>query len=190
VAVAGDRIAAVSPPGELAPTSGTEVVALDGLTLAPGFIDVHTHYDAQVLWDGDLTPSSWHGVTSVLMGNCGFSMAPTRPEHRDMVVRPLKNVGGMAADALSAGIDWCFETFPEYLKAVEERAPRLNVGAFIGHSAVRLYVLGGEERTATEDEIATMREVVEEAVAAGAVGFATSKQPAHQGAYGRPRPSR
>ena len=89
VAIAGDRIAAVRRPGELAPASGAEVVALDGLTLAPGFIDVHTHYDAQVLWDGDLTPSSWHGVTSVLMGNCGFSMAPTRPEHRDIVVRTL-----------------------------------------------------------------------------------------------------
>jgi N-acyl-D-aspartate/D-glutamate deacylase len=190
VAVAADRIAAVGAPGEITPTTGTMVVDLDGLTLAPGFIDVHTHYDAQALWDGDLTPSSWHGVTSVVMGNCGFSMAPTRPEHRDTVVRTLENVEGMSAEALNAGIDWCFETFPEYLRALEQRRTRLNVAAFVGHSAVRLFVLGGEERPATEDEVHIMRRIVREAVTAGAVGFATSKQPAHQGAFGRPVPSR
>jgi N-acyl-D-amino-acid deacylase len=190
VAVAGDRIAAVRPPGELSPTEGTEVVDLDGLVLAPGFIDVHTHYDAQILWDGDLTPSSWHGVTSVVMGNCGFGVAPTRPEHRDTVVRTLENVEGMSADALEAGIDWCFETFPEYLAALDARRKRLNVGAFVGHTPLRLFVLGGDERAAGPDEVEAMKALVREAIEAGALGFSTSKQPAHQGAYGRPVPSR
>jgi N-acyl-D-aspartate/D-glutamate deacylase len=190
VAVTGDRITAVAAPGELTPEPTTEVVDLTGLALAPGFIDVHTHYDAQILWDGDLTPSSWHGVTSVVMGNCGFGVAPTHPEHRDLIVRLLENVEGMSMDALNAGIDWCFETFPEYLAAIDARAKRLNVGAFLGHSPLRLFVTGGEERAATEDELATMRRLLREALDAGALGFSTSRQPAHQGAYGRPVPSR
>jgi N-acyl-D-amino-acid deacylase len=190
VAVEADRIASVRPPGELSPASATEVVDLDGLTLAPGFIDIHTHYDAQILWDGDLTPSSWHGVTSVVMGNCGFGVAPTRPEHRDTIVRTLENVEGMSMEALDAGIDWCFETFPEYLTALDQRAKRLNVGAFIGHTPLRLFVLDGDERAASDDEVATMQAIVREAMAAGALGVSTSRQPAHQGAFGRPVPSR
>ena len=190
VAVTGDRISAVGRPGELTPDPGTEVVDLGGLVLAPGFIDVHTHYDAQILWDGDLTPSSWHGVTSVIMGNCGFGVAPTRPEHRDLIVRLLENVEGMSMEALNAGIDWCFETFPEYLAALDRRPKRLNVGAFIGHSPLRLFVLGPEERPATADELQAMRRILREALDAGAIGFSTSRQPAHQGAYGRPVPSR
>jgi N-acyl-D-aspartate/D-glutamate deacylase len=188
VAVMGDRITGVGPPGSL--SGAGEVVDLDGLVLAPGFIDVHTHYDAQILWDGDLTPSSWHGVTSVVMGNCGFGVAPTRPEHRDVIARTLENVEGMALEALEAGIDWCFESFPEYLGALDARAKRLNVGAFVGHSPVRLFVLGGEERAASADEVDAMCAVVREAIEAGAIGFSTSRQPAHQGAYGRPVPSR
>ena len=171
-------------------TAGADVVDLDGLVLAPGFIDVHTHYDAQVLWDGDLTPSSWHGVTSVVMGNCGFGVAPTRPEHRDLIVRLLENVEGMSMDALDAGIDWCFETFPEYLAALDARPKRCNVGAFLGHSPLRLYVVGNEERPATEGEVAAMQDLLREGLRAGAIGFSTSRQPAHQGAYGRPVPSR
>jgi N-acyl-D-aspartate/D-glutamate deacylase len=190
VAVAGDRIAAVGAPGDLTPAAGTEVIDLGGLALAPGFVDVHTHYDAQILWDGDLTPSSWHGVTSVVMGNCGFGVAPARPEHRDLVVRLLENVEGMSMDALNAGIDWCFETFPDYLAALDARAKRLNVGAFVGHSPLRLFVTGGEERPATAEELAAMRRLLREGLDAGALGFSTSRQPAHQGAYGRPVPSR
>jgi N-acyl-D-aspartate/D-glutamate deacylase len=190
VLVEGDRIAAIRPPGQLPAGSETEVVDLDGLVLAPGFIDIHTHYDAQILWDGDLTPSSWHGVSSVIMGNCGFGVAPNRPEHRDVIVRTLENVEGMSMDALQTGIDWCFETFPEYLRAIDERPKRLNVGAFLGHTPLRLFVLGGDERPATDDELDTMRGLVREAMEAGAVGFSTSRQPAHQGAFGRPVPSR
>jgi N-acyl-D-aspartate/D-glutamate deacylase len=190
VAIEGDRIAVVSQAGELTAPPGAKVVDLDGLTLAPGFVDVHTHYDAQVLWDGDLTPSSWHGVTSVVMGNCGFGVAPTHPVHRDIIVRTLENVEGMSMESLDEGIDWCFETFPQYLAALGRRRKRLNVGAFLGHSALRLFVLGGEERPATPEEVATMADLLREAIAAGAIGFSTSRQPNHQGAYGRPVPSR
>jgi N-acyl-D-amino-acid deacylase len=190
VAVTGDRITAVAPPGSLTPSPETKVVDLDGLVLAPGFIDIHTHYDAQILWDADLTPSSWHGVTSVVMGNCGFGVAPTLPEHRDIIVRTLENVEGMSQEALNAGIDWCFETFPQYMTALEQRGKRLNVGAFLGHTPLRLYVLGGEERPATADEVERMRQLLREALDVGAIGFSTSRQPAHQGAYGRPVPSR
>ena len=190
VAVEGGRISAVADPGVLVPGDGAEVMNLHGLVLAPGFVDIHTHYDAQILWDADLTPSSWHGVTSVVMGNCGFGVAPTRPEHRDVIVRTLENVEGMAIEALDAGIDWCFETFPEYLAALDERPKRLNVGAFVGHTPVRLFVTGGEEREAAPAEVEAMCAVVREALVAGALGFSTSRQPAHQGAYGRPVPSR
>jgi len=190
VAVTGDLITAIGRPGELTPGRQTRVTDLGGLALAPGFIDIHTHYDAQVLWDGDFTPSCWHGVTSVIMGNCGFGVAPTRPAHRETVVRTLENVEGMSMEALSAGIDWCFETFPQYLAALEERGKRLNAGAFLGHTPLRLFVLGGEERAATPDELQTMRSLLREALEAGAIGFSTSRQPAHQGAFGRPVPSR
>jgi N-acyl-D-aspartate/D-glutamate deacylase len=190
VAVTGMRITAVAAPGSLTATGATQVVDLDGLVLAPGFIDIHTHYDAQILWDGDLTPSCWHGVTSVVMGNCGFGVAPTRPEHREIIVRTLENVEGMSMSALNAGIDWCFETFPQYMDALAARAKRLNVGAFIGHTPLRLFVLGGEERAATAAEVASMGRILGEALDAGAIGFSTSRQPAHQGAFGRPVPSR
>ena len=190
VAITGDRITAVAAAGELEPEPGTEVVDLAGLVLAPGFIDIHTHYDAQILWDGDLTPSCWHGVTSVVMGNCGFGVAPTRPEHRDIIVRTLENVEGMSIEALEVGIDWSFETFDDYLAAIDQRSKRLNVGLFVGHTPVRLFVLGGEERAATEAEVEQMCAIVRDAIEAGAIGFSTSRQPAHQGAFGRPVPSR
>ena len=167
------------------------MVDLDGLVLAPGFIDIHTHYDAQILWDGDLTPSSWHGVTSVVMGNCGFGLAPTRPEHRDIVVRTLENVEGMSIEALNAGIDWCFETFPEYLAAIDRRPKRLNVGAFIGHTPLRLFVLGRRGAGGdTDDEMDTMRAIVGRGHGGRRHRVLHSRQPAHQGAYGRPVPSR
>jgi N-acyl-D-amino-acid deacylase len=190
VAVEQDRISQVEAPGRLKPGPGVQVVDLDGLVLAPGFIDVHTHYDAQILWDGDLTPSSWHGVTSVVMGNCGFGVAPTHPQHRDVIVRTLENVEGMSMEALNQGIDWCFETFPEYLAAIDGRSKRINVAAFLGHSALRLFVVGAEERAATEAEVQQMQAVLREGLEAGAIGFSTSRQPNHQGAFGRPVPSR
>ena len=190
VVIEGGRIASVGEsPGV---RSGVEEVDLSGLVLAPGFIDIHTHYDAQVLWDPDLTPSCWHGVTSVAMGNCGFGIAPTRPEHRSTIAHTLENVEGMSAEALEAGIPWGFETFPEYLDTLDGIPKRINVGAFIGHTPLRLYVMGDDaiERAATDDEVDDMRRAVLEAMAAGALGFATSRSPTHAGAGGRPVPSR
>jgi N-acyl-D-aspartate/D-glutamate deacylase len=188
VGVTDGRIVAV---GEV-PDADAEIVDLAGLVLAPGFIDMHTHYDAQVLWDPDLTPSCWHGVTSVVMGNCGFGIAPTRAEHHDVIARTLENVEGMSYEALAAGIDWCFETFPEYLDALEARPKRLNVGALAGHTPLRTYVMGDDatEREATDEEVARMRELARESLEAGAVGFSTSTAPTHSGADGKPVPSR
>lgn len=172
----------------------TETVDARGRVVAPGFIDLHTHYDAQVLWDRMLTISPWHGVTTVVIGNCGFGVAPTRPAHRDLVLRTLEKVEGMSLAALEAGCgdDWGFETFPEYLDAVERRGTAINVGAFIGHTPLRLYVMGeaATERPATADESAQMKAIVKDAIAAGALGFASSKAPTHLGYGGKPVPSR
>jgi N-acyl-D-amino-acid deacylase len=160
--------------------------------VAPGFIDIHTHYDAQVFWDPALTPSCYHGVTTVVAGNCGFSIAPTRPEHRDMIARTLEKVEDMDVAALTAGIPWNFETFPEYLSSVEQRGLGLNFAAYIGHTALRLYVMGDAayDRTATADEVSEMQEVIRGALEAGAIGFATSSAPTHRGIDGKPVPSR
>ncbi|MCZ6895745.1 MAG: amidohydrolase family protein [Gammaproteobacteria bacterium] len=177
-----------------APGDASETIDAAGHVVAPGFVDIHTHYDAQILWDRMLTISPWHGVTTVVMGNCGFSVAPTRPAHRDMMIRTLENVEGMTASALQAGLgeDWPFETFPEYLDVIESRGIAINVGAMIGHTALRTYVMGEEatEREATAAEIDHMRALVDEAMTAGALGFATSKAITHVGYQGKPVPSR
>ena len=163
-----------------------------GCIVAPGFIDIHTHYDAQVFWDPSLTPSSFHGVTTVIAGNCGFSIAPTRPEHHDLIARTLENVEDMDVAALAAGVPWNFETFPEYLAAVSDLPLSLNFTAYIGHTALRLFVMGEDayERAATAEEIDQMVIVLTEALDAGAAGFATSVAPTHRGVDGKPIPSR
>jgi N-acyl-D-amino-acid deacylase len=168
------------------------VIEAQGRVVAPGFFDVHTHYDAQVFWDPALTSSCWHGVTSVVAGNCGFSLAPTRPAQRQAMVRTLQAVEDMSEKMLDAGIDWRFETFGEYLSLIERRGTILNYGCYVGHSPVRLFVMGdaGYEREATPDEIARMREVVAESMRAGAVGFASSFSANHRGDRGLPVPSR
>jgi N-acyl-D-amino-acid deacylase len=188
VAVENGRIAEVGSD-----LSGDRRLDADGAVVAPGFIDIHTHYDAQVFWDPALTPSCFHGVTTVVAGNCGFSIAPTRPADRDLVGRTLEKVEDMDPACLAIGIPWDdFETFPEYLEAVRRRGTTLNFSAYLGHTALRLYVMGPEasQRTATEDEIATMAAMVEDAMASGAAGFATSLAVTHLGADGRPIPSR
>ena len=189
VGITDGRIAAI---GTLAAGTGETEVDLSGLVLAPGFIDPHTHYDAQILWDADLTPSSWHGVTTVITGNCGFTLAPCRPEHRGLATRTLENVEGMPIEALDAGIDWDFTTFPEYLNTLDRKPKRLNVAPLVGHSAVRFFVMGGQatQRSATAAEIGEMRSIVRHALQAGAVGFSSSNSPTHIGAGGDPVPSR
>jgi len=180
----------------LGKAKGAAVRTIDatGRVVAPGFVDIHTHYDAQVLWDPMLTCSPWHGVTSVVVGNCGFGVAPTRPEHRDLVLRTLERVEGMSLAALKAGIgaDWPFETFPQYMDALERQPLGINVAVMVGHTPVRLAVMGDESttRAATPAEIAQMKGIVAEAMEAGAVGFATSVSKVHIGYSGRPVPSR
>jgi len=174
--------------------SARETLDASGCVVAPGFVDIHTHYDAQVFWDRMLSISPWHGVTSVVIGNCGFGIAPTRPEHRDLILRTLESVEGMSLAALRAGVgaEWPFESFAEFLDAIEARGTAIHVGALVGHTPVRLYALGEEatEREASESEIRLMQRLVREALAAGALGFATSKAPTHVGYAGRPVPSR
>lgn len=174
--------------------SAARTIDAGGRFVAPGFVDIHTHYDAQIFWDRMLTISPWHGVTSVVMGNCGFGVAPTRDAHRDLILRTLENVEGMNLAALWQGLGerWPFESFPEYLDAIEHRGSAINVGALVGHTPVRTYVMGEEatEREATDEEIAQMEAIVTEALRAGAIGFATSWAPTHVGYEGRPVPSR
>lgn len=187
VAITGDRISDIGSG-----LSGKVELDAGGQVVAPGFIDIHTHYDAQVFWDPALTPSCYHGVTSVIAGNCGFSIAPTRASHQDLIARTLENVEDMNVDSLAEGIPWDFETFPEYLNSISGRGIALNFGAYIGHTALRLFVVGDEayERASTDEEVARMVEVVAEAIDAGAAGLATSFAMTHRGADGLPIPSR
>jgi N-acyl-D-aspartate/D-glutamate deacylase len=188
VAVRDGRIAAIGP--DLGPAR--ERVDAGGLALAPGIVDIHTHYDAQLTWDPFATPSTALGVTTVVIGNCGFTIAPCRPADRDLTLRNLTHVEGMSLEALRAGVRWDFETYPEFLDAMERRGVVPNVGSFLGHSSLRTYVLGADatRRAATADEIAEMRRLVLEAVRAGAIGFATSTLEQHNGENGVPMPSR
>lgn len=173
--------------------SGDRELDASGAIVAPGFIDIHTHYDAQVFWDPALTPSCFHGVTTVVAGNCGFSLAPTREGDRENLALTLEKVEDMDPASLMEGIPWDFETFPEYLASVEKRGTLLNYTAYIGHTALRLYHLGAEAaygRAATEAEVAAMSQSVREAMEAGAVGLATSFAPTHVGIGGKPVCSR
>lgn len=182
--------------GRLVPPSAApadaRVLDASGCIVAPGFIDIHTHYDAQVFWDAALTPSSFHGVTSVVAGNCGFTIAPTRADGREIIARTLENVEDMDFDALASGVSWEFETFPEYLAAVQRLRPSLNFACYVGHTALRLYVMGPDayERAATRAEIDEMRRLLREALEAGGAGFSTSLAPTHVGFQGKPVPSR
>ncbi len=172
----------------------TTTIDATGKVVSPGFVDVHTHYDAQILWDRMLSISPWHGVTTTVIGNCGFGVAPTRAAHRKLILQTLEKVEGMSLDALQEGLGdaWPFETFPQYLDTVEKRGSAINVAALFGHTPLRLYVMGEEstERASTPDELAAMKKLMREAMEAGAIGFGTSVSVSHNGYAGKPVPSR
>src|SRR5581483_5895318 len=188
VAVTGDRITAV---GDVPARATTEVDGA-GLAVAPGFIDVHTHYDCQLFWDPSASPSPWHGVTTVVMGNCGFTIAPCRAPDRETLMQLLLFVEGMPIETLRAGIPWAWEDFGGYLGALERRGLGPNVAAFIGHSAIRYRVMGraAVERAASAEERTAMAALVRDGMAAGAIGWSTSLSPTHFFGDGTPAPSR
>ncbi len=157
------------------------VIDADGLIVAPGFVDGHTHMDAQVAWDRIGSCSCWHGVTTVIMGNCGFALAPCRPEEREWFARCLTAVEDIPTESMLAGIDWTWESFPEYLATVDRLPKAINYGAYIGHSALRMYVMGKRalSETATDADLARMANAVREAIRAGAMGFSSSRATTH-----------
>ena len=190
VGIRGGKVVSIGKVTEAA----HRVIDARGKIVAPGFVDIHTHYDAQVLWDPMLTVSPWHGVTTAVMGSCGFGIAPTKAAGRDLILRTLERVEAMSLDALNAGIgpQWPFETFAQYLDLIEARGTAINTAVMIGHTPVRLYVMGAEavERAATADEVTRMRAIVCEGIKAGAIAFATSVSQVHVGFDGKPVPSR
>lgn len=173
-------------------SAATERIDAEGHIVSPGFIDGHTHMDAQVAWDQLGTCSCWHGVTSVVMGNCGFALAPCQPEEREWIARCLEAVEDIPVDAMMNGIDWTWETFPEYLDQVAQLPKAINYSAFIGHSALRMYVMGRRalSEVANEDDLRRMGAVVEEALQVGAVGLSTSRATTHITPDGSPIASR
>jgi N-acyl-D-aspartate/D-glutamate deacylase len=199
-----DGLGSAPTPGDLAVSQGQiagigknlgpskQTIDADGLALMPGIIDNHTHYDAQLTWDPLASPSSSLGVTTAVIGNCGFTIAPCRPADRELILKNLTQVEGMSLEVLQAGTRWDFETVPEFFAMLERQGVALNVAGFVGHSSVRTYVMGEDasKRAATAAEVAKMRDIVLEGVRAGAVGFATSTSPNHNGHGGMPMPSR
>jgi N-acyl-D-aspartate/D-glutamate deacylase len=169
-----------------------EVLDADGQVVAPGFVDGHTHMDAQVFWDPLGTSSCWHGITSVVMGNCGFTLAPCAAPNRHMVVRNLQRAEDIPVEAMEAGIDWRWTTFPEFLDCLEALPKGINYSGYIGHSALRTYVMGERafEKAATEDDLRAMERELRDAIRAGAMGFTTSRSPSHETPEGLPVASR
>ncbi|HKY15571.1 MAG TPA: amidohydrolase family protein [Microthrixaceae bacterium] len=187
VAVDGDRIVEV---GRVEGSGRAEIDA-DGLLVTPGFVDIHTHYDGQVTWDELLTPSCWHGVTTAVMGNCGVGFAPVEPSRREWIVELMEGVEDIPGAALSAGIRWSWESFPEYLDMLDGLAHVLDVGTQVPHGAVRTYVMGDRgaaNEPATPEDVAAMARLVAEGIEAGALGFSTSRTIMHTAVNGDPVP--
>ncbi|MFZ9676544.1 MAG: N-acyl-D-amino-acid deacylase family protein [Ilumatobacteraceae bacterium] len=177
----------VVPAGTATKEPGSRVVDADGTLVTPGFVDVHTHYDAQVSWDPWLTPSSWHGVTTAVMGNCGVGFAPANPDRHQWLIELMEGVEDIPGAAMTDGIDWQWESFPEYLDAVDARAYVMDVGTQIAHGPLRAYVMGqrgADNMPATEEDRRSMATLVEEALRAGALGFSTSRTPLHKSKSG------
>ena len=185
VAIADGKIAEI---GALLRNSARRVIDATDLVVSPGFIDPHTHYDAQICWDPTLSPSSWHGVTSVVMGNCGVGIAPCRPEAREIAMRDLVNVEAIPFEVLNAGITWDWESFPQYMEAAARRRPALNLAFLAPLTPFRHYVMGEEsmERAANAEETAKLKTLLGEAMDAGAFGFSTTLLNQHLGYQGRP----
>src|SRR5215467_561986 len=188
VGIAKGKIAAIGKVHE----SARETIDADGHIVAPGLIDAHTHMDAQVFWDALGTCSCWHGVTSVVMGNCGFSLAPCGEKDKLLVMRNLERAEDISPQAMEAGIKWSWTTFAEYQDAVERQPKGINYAAYMGHSALRTYVMGQRafEEPATTEDLQMMREELGNAIRAGAIGFTTSRTSNHQTPDGRPVASR
>jgi N-acyl-D-aspartate/D-glutamate deacylase len=188
VAVKDARVVAIGEVGR----DAAETVDADGLILAPGIVDLHTHYDAQATWDPTLSPSPSLGVTTAVMGNCGFGIVPSPPPVRDLIMRNLSVVEGMDLDALRAGIQWEFESFKEYLASIRRRGVYPNVAVLVGHSVARTAVMGeaaSTRREATAEELARMKAIVADAMQHGAIGLGASYSPNHSGHGGVPMPS-
>jgi N-acyl-D-aspartate/D-glutamate deacylase len=188
VAISGGRIAAV---GDLGDATAKREIDAAGKVIAPGFVDVHTHYDAQVFWDPTLSPSCYHGVTTVMAGNCGFSIAPLTPQTAPYLTRMLARVEGMPVESLIAGVPWDWSSFAEFLGRLEGRVG-INIGFMAGHSAIRTAVMGERalQGAATPEDLAAMEDVLDRSLAAGALGFSTSTAASHNDAEGLPVPSR
>jgi N-acyl-D-amino-acid deacylase len=177
--------------GSVGPKDGqtaARVIDAAGLVLAPGFVDPHTHYDAQLAWDPLLTCSPWHGVTTVVMGNCGVGVAPVKPETREILMQDLVNVEAIPYDVMKAGIDWQWESYGQYLDVVDRLGLGINVAGLVAFTPLRHYVMGEAsfERAATGEEITIMRRLLREAMEAGAFGFTTTTSRNHVGYQGRP----
>jgi N-acyl-D-aspartate/D-glutamate deacylase len=188
LAISGDRIAEV---GKVA-GRGREEINADGLSVTPGFVDIHTHYDGQAVWDSRLAPSSWHGVTTVVMGNCGVGFAPVRKDTQESVIALMEGVEDIPGPCLHEGLDWSWESFAEYLTALERRSHDIDFCALLPHAPMRVYVMGDRALTledANQADIAQMREITAEAVRAGAFGFSTSRTIAHKTLAGDPTPT-
>ena len=184
IAIDGDRITAIGKVD----SKGKKEIDASGKVVTPGWVDIHTHYDGQVCWDPYLTPSSWHGVTTVVMGNCGVGFAPVKPGSEEYLIQLMEGVEDIPGTALHEGIDWNWETFPEFLDAVEKKELVMDVGAMVGHGPIRGYVMGYErcqgKDDATPQEIAEMSKITTEAINAGALGFSTSRTYLHRDKQG------
>jgi N-acyl-D-amino-acid deacylase len=183
IAVTGGLIAQV---GEVRGDAAEEIDAT-GKVVTPGFVDIHTHYDGQATWDQEMAPSSWHGVTTVVMGNCGVGFAPAHPDRHNWLIGLMEGVEDIPGTALAEGMRWDWETFPEYLDALEKLPRTVDVGTHVPHGAVRAYVLGDRERPGavpTPEDIEAMGKIVEEGVRAGALGFSTSRTVLHRSVDG------